>query len=61
VTVDKIKVANPVVDMNGDEMTRVLWGWIKDKLILPFVDMEIWVRAVRAPARATRVKRVTTM
>ena len=37
----KIKVANPVVEMDGDEMTRVLWAWIKEYLILPFVDCPI--------------------
>jgi len=37
----KIKVANPVVDLDGDEMTRILWKWIKDKLILPFLDVPI--------------------
>ena len=31
----KIKVANPVVDIDGDEMTRIIWKWIKDKLIHP--------------------------
>jgi len=37
----KIKVNNPVVDMDGDEMTRIIWQLIKDKLINPFLDMEI--------------------
>ena len=37
----KIKVANPVVDIDGDEMTRIIWKWIKDKLIFPFLDLEI--------------------
>ena len=37
----KIKVANPVVDMDGDEMTRIIWKWIKDKLIFPFLDLEL--------------------
>uniref|UniRef100_A0A7S3CVG8 Isocitrate dehydrogenase [NADP] n=1 Tax=Strombidium rassoulzadegani TaxID=1082188 RepID=A0A7S3CVG8_9SPIT len=37
----KIKVANPVVDLDGDEMTRIIWQLIKDKLILPFLDIEI--------------------
>lgn len=32
----KIKVANPVVDMDGDEMTRIIWKLIKDKLIFPY-------------------------
>jgi isocitrate dehydrogenase len=37
----KIKVENPVVDMDGDEMTRIIWKWIKDKLIHPFLDIPI--------------------
>ncbi len=37
----KIKVANPVVEMDGDEMTRVIWHFIKEKLILPYLDIDI--------------------
>jgi isocitrate dehydrogenase len=37
----KIKVANPVVEMDGDEMTRIIWQFIKDKLILPYLDLDI--------------------
>lgn len=37
----KIKVANPVVELDGDEMTRVIWRFIKDKLILPYLDIDI--------------------
>jgi len=37
----KIKVANPVVDLDGDEMTRIIWKLIKDKLILPFLDITL--------------------
>jgi isocitrate dehydrogenase len=37
----KIKVANPVVDMDGDEMTRIIWQQIKDKLIFPYLDVEL--------------------
>lgn len=37
----KIKVANPVVDLDGDEMTRIIWQLIKDKLILPYLDIDI--------------------
>jgi isocitrate dehydrogenase len=37
----KIKVANPVVELDGDEMTRVIWKFIKDKLILPYLELEI--------------------
>lgn len=37
----KIKVANPVVELDGDEMTRIIWKYIKDKLILPYLDIDI--------------------
>jgi len=37
----KIKVANPVVELDGDEMTRIIWKFIKDKLILPYLDLDI--------------------
>ena len=37
----KIKVANPVVEMDGDEMTRIIWQFIKDKLILPYLDVDL--------------------
>ena len=38
---NKIKVANPVVELDGDEMTRIIWHFIKDKLILPYLDLDI--------------------
>ena len=38
---EKIKVVNPVVDLDGDEMTRIIWQFIKDKLILPYLDIDI--------------------
>ena len=38
---DKIKVANPVVEMDGDEMTRIIWDLIKKKLILPYLDIDL--------------------
>lgn len=37
----KIKVLNPVVEMDGDEMTRIIWKFIKDKLILPYLDIDL--------------------
>jgi len=37
----KIKVANPIVEIDGDEMTRIIWQMIKDKLILPYLDIEL--------------------
>jgi isocitrate dehydrogenase len=38
---NKISVANPVVELDGDEMTRIIWKFIKDKLILPYLDLDI--------------------
>ncbi len=40
-SVQKIKVANPVVELDGDEMTRIIWKFIKDKLITPYLDLDI--------------------
>ena len=37
----KIKVKNPVVEMDGDEMTRIIWQLIKDKLIHPYLDIDL--------------------
>ena len=37
----KIKVANPVVEIDGDEMTRIIWKFIKEQLILPYLDVEL--------------------
>jgi isocitrate dehydrogenase len=38
---NKIKVSNPVVELDGDEMTRIIWKFIKDKLILPYLELDI--------------------
>ena len=38
---EKIKVKNPIVEINGDEMTRIIWDYIKKKLILPYLDLDI--------------------
>ncbi len=38
---EKVKVRNPIVEIDGDEMTRVIWAWIKERLILPFADVEL--------------------
>ena len=40
-SIQKIKVANPVVELDGDEMTRIIWKFIKDKLIFPYLDLDI--------------------
>ena len=37
----KIKVAKPIVELDGDEMTRIIWQMIKDKLILPYLDVDL--------------------
>ena len=52
----KIKVANPVVDMDGDEMTRIIWQMIKDKLIFPFLDIpiEYYDLGIETPRRDQR-------
>ena len=49
----KIKVDNPVVELDGDEMTRIIWQFIKDKLILPYVDLDLkyYDLGIEAPRR----------
>ena len=37
----KIKVSNPIVELDGDEMTRIIWKFIKEQLILPYIDLDI--------------------
>ena len=37
----KIKVANPIVELDGDEMTRIIWEWIRDRLIKPYLDVDL--------------------
>ncbi len=37
----KIKVENPVVELDGDEMTRIIWAWIREQLILPYLDIDL--------------------
>src|SRR3546814_5047800 len=37
----KIKVKTPVVEIDGDEMTRIIWQWIREKLILPYLDIDL--------------------
>ena len=38
---DKISVKNPIVELDGDEMTRIIWQFIKDQLILPYLDVDL--------------------
>ena len=37
----KVKVAKPIVELDGDEMTRIIWSWIRERLILPYLDVEL--------------------
>ena len=52
----KIKVKTPVVEIDGDEMTRIIWQLIKDKLILPYLDIDLkyYDLGDRAPRRDRR-------
>ncbi|XP_010497026.1 PREDICTED: peroxisomal isocitrate dehydrogenase [NADP]-like, partial [Camelina sativa] len=56
---EKIKVANPVVEMDGDEMTRVIWKFIKEKLILPFLELDIKYFDLGLPNRDSTDDKVT--
>ena len=50
----KIKVDTPVVELDGDEMTRIIWQLIKDKLILPYLDIDLTSRSPSVTKRTTR-------
>jgi isocitrate dehydrogenase len=56
---DKIEVANPVVELDGDEMTRIIWRFIKDKLILPYLDIELKYYDLRIESRDATDDRIT--
>ncbi|MFN9367826.1 MAG: NADP-dependent isocitrate dehydrogenase [Planctomycetia bacterium] len=55
----KIKVAGPVVDLDGDEMTRIIWQFIKDKLILPYLDVDLRYYDLSLQNRDATADRVT--
>ncbi|KAJ0002043.1 hypothetical protein NQD34_001839 [Periophthalmus magnuspinnatus] len=55
----RIKVDNPVVEMDGDEMTRIIWAFIKEKLILPHVDLELMYFDLGLPYRDQTNDQVT--
>jgi isocitrate dehydrogenase len=57
--VSRIKVANPVVDLDGDEMTRIIWAKIKEMLILPYLDLEIKYYDLGLPYRDQTNDQVT--
>jgi isocitrate dehydrogenase len=52
-------VANPVVDLDGDEMTRIIWAWIKEKLVFPYVDVEALYYDLGLPHRDATNDQVT--
>ena len=54
---EKIKVDNPVVELDGDEMTRIIWQFIKDRLILPYVDVELQYFDLGADKRGEAIKK----
>jgi isocitrate dehydrogenase len=55
----KIKVANPVVELDGDEMTRIIWQFIKDQLILPYLDIDLKYYDLSIQARDATDDQVT--
>ena len=56
---EKIKMTTPLVEMDGDEMTRVLWKIIKEELILPFVDLKTEYYDLGLPNRDATADQVT--
>ena len=56
---EKIKMTTPIVEMDGDEMTRILWKMIKDELILPFVDLKTEYYDLGLPNRDKTSDQVT--
>ena len=56
---DKIKMVTPIVEMDGDEMTRIIWKWIKDILILPYVDLKTIYFDLGLPNREATKDQVT--
>jgi len=58
-SVTRIKVANPVVDLDGDEMTRIIWDKIKEKLVLPYLDIDIKYYDLGLPYRDQTNDQVT--
>jgi isocitrate dehydrogenase len=56
---EKIKVANPVVELDGDEMTRIIWAFIKEQLILPYLDVELLYYDLGIESRDATEDRIT--
>ena len=57
--VQKIKVDNPIVDMDGDEMTRIIWADIKEKLVMPYLDLELKYYDLGLPSRDATNDQIT--
>ena len=55
----KIKVANPIVELDGDEMTRIIWGWIRERLILPYLDVGLRYYDLSIQSRDATSDRIT--
>ena len=55
----KIKVKNPVVELDGDEMTRIIWQWIRERLILPYLDIDLKYYDLSVENRDATEDRVT--
>ena len=55
----KIKVVNPIVELDGDEMTRIIWQWIRERLILPYLDVELLYFDLGIESRDATDDRVT--
>src|SRR5690242_18927954 len=56
---EKIKVAKPIVELDGDEMTRIIWSFIKEQLILTYLDVELKYYDLGIESRDATVDRVT--
>src|SRR5215213_11791382 len=56
---EKIRVANPIVELDGDEMTRIIWAFIKERLILPYLDVELVYFDLGIESRDATEDRVT--
>jgi isocitrate dehydrogenase len=57
--VSKVKVKNPVVELDGDEMTRIIWSFIKEQLILPYLDLELEYYDLGIESRDASEDRIT--
>ena len=56
---DKIKMTTPIVELDGDEMTKILWQWIKEELILPYVDLNSVYFDLSLPNREATKDQIT--